>query len=211
MLKRKIVIFAFVLLSSQTALGRPVSYPGGWTFMEMHNRANTSVHLHYSPSASYSIGLRGVHARYEDAFAGLFQVNLLLKRFNGLESQANLYFNWGAGGAVDNDKIRPAGLAGFAAYWETRRLFVSYKNRVNTLGPEENSFTQSARVGIAPYIADFGSLHTWLMLEAAHYPGTDYENETEITPLVRFFKGPLLFEAGWSISGKLTLNFIRRF
>lgn len=211
MRKRSIAIIVTTLLSSPAALARPVSYPGGWTVMQMHNRANTSLHLHYSPSARHSVGLRGFHIRDKNAFAGAVQVNLLLKRVNKRESQANLYFKWAAGAAWDDDNIFPTGFAGLAADWETRRLFVRYENRVRSIGARKNSFWQSARAGIAPYLADYGSLHTWLMFEASHYPQGIFGNEVEITPLARFFKGSSLFEAGFSFNGKLTLNFIRRF
>ncbi|QMU55970.1 MAG: hypothetical protein GKS04_02045 [Candidatus Mycalebacterium zealandia] len=211
MRKRNIAIIVIALMQSPATLARPVSYPGGWTVMQMHNRANTSVHLHYSPSARHSVGVRGFHIRDKNAFAGALQVNVLLKRVNNRESQANLYFKGGGGAAWDNDDISFTGFSGLAADWETRRLFIRYENRVGTIGGRENSFRQSARAGLAPYVADFGSLHTWLMLEVSHYPSTDYEDKTEITPLARFFKGDSLFEIGWSFNGKLTLNFIRRF
>ena len=47
------------------------------------------------------------------------------------------------------------------------------------------------------------------MLEVAHYPETG--EEIEVTPVARFFKNASLVEVGYSINGKLTLNFIRRF
>ncbi|MCY4047724.1 MAG: hypothetical protein OXF42_06455 [Candidatus Dadabacteria bacterium] len=203
------VILATCLLPCEPATGRPVSYPGGWTVMQMHNRANTSVHLHYSPTARHSIGVRALHSREEDVFALMFQSNTLLGRVNRPGSQANLYLKWAAGAGFEDDKALPAAFAGVSADWETRRLFVRYENRAKALGKAGKSFTQSARVGIAPYLAEFGSLHTWLMLEVAHYPETG--DEIEVTPVARFFKNALLAEVGYSINGKLTLNFIRRF
>ncbi len=97
MRKRNIAIIVIALMQSPATLARPVSYPGGWTVMQMHNRANTSVHLHYSPSARHSVGVRGFHIRDKNAFAGALQVNVLLKRVNNRESQANLYFKGGGG------------------------------------------------------------------------------------------------------------------
>ncbi len=210
MKKRHLIIIAAALLPLP-AWARPVSYPGGWTVMQMHDRANTSVHLHYSPSAKYSVGLRGFHARSRDAFVTAVQVNFLLKRLNTRNFQANLYLKSAAGIAVDDDKTSPAGFTGISADWESRRILVRYENRFQTLGDMGDSFTQSWRAGIAPYLADFGSLHTWLILDAAHYPGSGYDKKLEITPLARFLKGASLFEIGYSFEGKLTLNFIRRF
>lgn len=204
-----IVILATSLVLCQSAWGRPVSYPGGWTVMQMHNRGSTSVHLHYSPTARHSIGMRALHSREEDVFALMFQSNTLLRRINRPDSQANFYLKWAAGAGFENNNAHPAAFAGVSADWETRRLFVRYENRATAFGEAGSSFTQSTRVGVAPYVADFGSVHTWLMLEVAHYPETG--DEIEVTPVVRFFKNASLVEVGYSINGKLTLNFIRRF
>ena len=211
MKKRYVVVIVITALLPPAAMARPVSYPGGWTVMQMHSGENTSVHLHYSPDARHSVGFRGFHIRDINAFAGAVQVNLLLKRVNKPESQANLYFKWAAGAAWDDDDVFPTGFAGLAADWETRRLFVRYENRARSVGGRKNAFTQSARAGVAPYLADSGSIHTWLMIEVSHHPQSNFGDDFEITPLARFFKGSSLLEAGFSFNGKLTLNFIRRF
>lgn len=188
---------------------RPVSYPDGWTAMVMNNGDYNSAHIHYSPTAKYSIGYRLEHLRDSDAEIHLGQVNYLVKRRNTKESQANLYLKSALGMANDNGDYNAAGSIGIATDWETRRYFISYENRYLSAGPVENSFTQSARIGIAPYVADYGSIHTWLMLEASHDPEAD--DKLEITPLVRFFKGPNLAEFGVSTDGDVTFNFIKRF
>ena len=73
-----------------------------------------------------------------------------------------------------------------------------------------DQFQQKARLGIAPYIGDYGDLHTWLMLEASHQP--DYSGDTFIvTPLVRLFKGTTLVELGYSSDHRLLFNWVLRF
>ncbi|HCX12168.1 MAG TPA: hypothetical protein DHU81_17915, partial [Hyphomonas sp.] len=77
------------------AEARPVSYPGGWTVMQMNNGDSSSLHAHYSPTASDSIGFYAERNWAEDVqFTGL-QYNRLLKRWNGPSSQANTYFKLG--------------------------------------------------------------------------------------------------------------------
>ena len=68
---------------------------------------------------------------------------------------------------------------------------------------------QSARVGIAPYIGDYGDLHTWLMLQVDHVPESD--EQITVTPLVRLFKDVHLLEAGMSNQGDVLFNYILRF
>lgn len=210
---KKIILSAVVAatLVPVVAQARPVSYPGGITVMTQHNDETTSSHVHYSPTAKYSIGHRFEINREENFQLQAAQVNYLVNRWNEPTSQANLYFKTGLGAAY-NDNGPGSDLAAFvgvAADWETRKYFVSYENRYLEAGDIASSFEQHARVGIAPYVAEYGSIHTWLMLEA-HY-SEEAEDAFTLTPLVRFFKGPALLELGVSTSGAALFNFIYRY
>ncbi|NNU16535.1 hypothetical protein HK107_09405 [Parvularcula sp. ZS-1/3] len=210
------VIVASILLSlaATAANARPVSYQGGWTLIEETDRQSTSLWTHYTVDPALSLGLRIEWDRQMDfVFAG-GQATFLGKRWFGENYQANIYPVLGLGHAEGiDDREGLSGLAGFAgvlADWETRRLFVSYRNRVLDAGELGDQFMQAARVGWAPYEGDTGDLHTWLMIEVDHRPQND--EPVGITPLVRFFKGAALFEAGWSITDDQPLiNFTYRF
>ena len=96
------------------------------------------------------------------------------------------------------------------ADWETRSLFVGYRNRYLDAGHHARQFMQTLRAGFAPYEGDSGDLHTWLMVEIDHLPSNP--NSVTATPLVRFFKGPLLIEAGYNLTVNQPLfNFTYRF
>lgn len=212
----RLLLLTFIVLSSLTvtAMARPVSYPGGWTAMQMNNAFSNSLHIHYSPTATYSIGYKGEYFRNgEWQFHGA-QLNNLLHRWNNPDSQANLYLKSAAGIAYSNqgvfdNKTEGAAFTGIAADWENRRFFTSYENRVIYAGDIDKEFVQNARVGIAPYIGDYGDIHTWLMLQVDHIPSA--EDELTVTPLVRLFKGPTLLEAGVNNNGKVLFNFVHRF
>lgn len=205
-----IVLFVFSL----NAYSRPVSYPEGWTFMSMNDGDRYSAHIHYSPTAFYSFGYKGEYWRGEDFQIHAVQLNNLIKRWNKRHSQANFYLKSGAGIALSDkgqfdSQVDPVFYSGIAADWETRRYFVSYENRVTTSTDITDNFRQKARIGVSPYIAEFGGLHTWFMLEARYAP--EEEDEIVVTPLLRFFKGPGLLETGFSSNGKASFNFIYRF
>lgn len=191
---------------------RPVSYPGGWTLMQMNDGDSHSLHVHYSPSATYSIGYRGQYMREGEYMLNSVQHNLLMKRWNTEDLQANLYLKSGAGLASQRQNKNKDTLAlysGIAADWETRRWFTSYENRGLLAGDIDHGFMQKARLGIAPYVAEYGALHTWFMVEVEHDPKS---NETlTITPLIRFFKGPALLEAGLSNHNDVLFNAVYRF
>lgn len=199
------------ILHAPSAEARPVSYPGGWTLMQLNNGDMSSVHAHYSPTFQDSIGVYSERNWGKDwHFTGL-QYNRLLKRWNGDTSQGNLYFKAGVGQAdpFGSDSAELAGFLGIAADWETRRWFVSYEGRAYGLGFGQDA-RQSARVGVAPYIGDYGDLHTWLMLQVENDPEAD--TTTKLTPLVRFFYDVQLLEIGYTPEDEeLMLNWIIRF
>ncbi len=199
---------------STAASARPVSYAGGWTLIEETDRQSTSALVHYSPSAFYSLGLKTEWDRKSDiVFVGP-QATWLAKRWFGEDHQANLYF-WGAAGLASGIESNAGAdqfgaQAGIMADWETRQLFLSYRASARDFGKLDQSAMQVARAGFAPYKGDTGELHTWLMLEVDHRPEND--DPIGVTPLLRFFYGTALFEAGWNVTSDAPLlNFQYRF
>lgn len=203
-----------LLLLPLAAIARPVSYPGGWTLMTENNADRYSAFIHYSPTARYSIGYRGEYWRKDSYWLQSIGMNNLLKRWNAPEWQANIYLKSGLGiahsdqGEFDNE-IDPLAYSGLAADWEDRRFFAGYEFRAIYADQINKSFHQRARIGITPYIGEYGDVHTWLMLEVSHHPGSP--DLFVITPLIRFFKDVYLLEIGVSDKNDLMVNGIIRF
>lgn len=196
------------------AMARPVSYPGGWTFITENDGDANAALLHYSPTAYTSLGYRFEDRRDQDFGIHALQMNNLLKRWNAKDSQANIYLQSGLGAAYSdegefNGETELAAFTGLALDWENRRYFASYKNRYVDAGDYADFYAQSARVGVAPYIGDYGDLHTWLMLDVKHTP--EAENHVSVTPLVRLFKSTHLVEAGISNHGEVLFNYTFRY
>lgn len=183
--------------------------------MQMNDGYFSNLHLHYSPSIKNSIGLKIDNNRVEKwTFAGI-QYNNLLKRINKKKSQANFYLK-SAIGSTHSDEYPfssyqvPAGFIGFAADWEDRRFFTSYENKSFYSSDIAKYFQQKVRFGIAPYIGNYGDLHTWFMVQIEHNPKKQNE-ELNVTPLLRFFKDVYLLESGVSLDGEIILNAVVRF
>ena len=214
----KKLFVCFVLLITfiyfENIKARPISYQGGWTLMQKNNFNKHSIHLHYTPSIKYSLGYKGEYwLNKEWQFHGA-QLNFLLKRLNKPKSQANFYIKTGAGAAFSDyknfdGKVEPLLFSGISADWEDRRYFISYENRINYSNKIVKSFLQKSRIGITPYLGEYGDLHTWFMLEVDHMPNSI--NSIIYTPMVRMFKGDYLAEAGITNYGDLMFNFIKRF
>jgi len=200
------VAIVAALQAAPAASARPVSYAGGWTLIQETDRQSTTGLIHYSPEASFSVGARAEWDRRDDVLFTGVQGTWLAKRWFGEAHQANLYL-WGAAGLAqdvgkgvsDSPSLTEPGVQlGIMTDWETRRLFLSYRASARDFGKLDASVMQAARVGFAPYEGDTGDLHTWLMIEVDHRP--DNLEPLGVTPLLRFFYGPALFEAGWSLA-----------
>lgn len=201
-----------------TAEARPVSYPDGWTVMLRNDADQNSAHIHYTVDMRHSVGLRVRYDREGDfTFTGA-QVNRLVKRWNKPDSQANIYGRFGLGYVSDNFDMSETRLErdgdtalfiGASADWETRRYFVSAaaEHWENGRFGEFSSF--HSRLGIAPYVANTGALHTWFMIEGHHRP--ESKDKFGASALFRFFKGPALVEIGVDDKGEPLLNYIHRF
>lgn len=209
-----IAMASLTILTCSVVQARPVSYAGGWTLIEVANRASTAGLVHYSPAHNFSVGLRHEWQRADDVKLTAIQPTLLVKRWFGREYQGNFYLTGGLGTAKDESPNKlgsdTASFVGVMADWETRTLFVSYEARFLEQGALGNYSMHAARFGWAPYAGDTGELHTWLMLEVDRRE--HFEDKTSVTPLLRFFKGPALLELGYNLTDPSPLvNFTYRF
>lgn len=198
--------------SSWTAEARPVSYPGGWTVMQETWDEESSLLVHYTVNRHWALGLRGEWDRDKDmAFLGP-QANIILFRENAPASQTNVYLKTGAGMAwntVGPRDEKAAGFASLSADWEDRRFMVMYEAEIKFDETDSADTMQMARAGFAPYVGDYGDLHTWLFVELRHEP--ESEDPLSAALIARLFYQTTLVEAGITDAGDPVLNFQIRF
>lgn len=205
---------ALIAVSAPYAEARYIDFPGSRTVMSMNDGENNSAHFFYTIKPYWSVGYEADYWRTDEFFLQTAQTAWLLKRWNLPDAQANLYARGGIGAAYSDagsfdGHWQAAGSAGIAFDAENRRLYGAYENRYVEAGDIFDGFEQKARVGVAPYVAEYGALHTWLILQLDHRPWSD--DEISWTPMVRFFKGDILVEAGVSDNGKPLFNVMIRF
>ena len=207
------LLFLIVFFISINVFSRPVSYTGGTTFMAMNNGDRISSHVHYSPKYFYSLGYRFEYWKDKDYVNHFLQGNYLVERFNNIDSQANIYLKTGIGTSTylegDKDYNKSYFIAG-STDWETQKLYSNYEVRYSDIENIEDFILHSGALGFAPYVGNYGDLHTWV-LYAFQYNEDKNKNKLTHGPKLRFFKNTNLIEIGINNRKDLILNLIIRY
>ncbi|MCE3254675.1 MAG: hypothetical protein K0R25_169 [Rickettsiaceae bacterium] len=199
------VIFA----SASIATARPVAYPGGVSFMQHNDYAANSIHLNYTLNGKDTVGVMSEYQRQDKFWFHSAQYTRVLRRWNQDDSQGNLYFIGGLGGAEMKNNSKSGGFGGIEADFEDRRFYLYYKNSLMKMDGEDSFFRETARIGVAPYKGGYDDLQTWFMLQLDHTP---YLKDNFVaTPLVRVFKDEYLVEFGASSNKTILFNFMTFF
>lgn len=199
-------------MGSSNLWAHPVSYAGSYSIMTWASENSTDWMLTHSftPRAALSYHFMRMrnheNSKHEDKFH-LLTGNFLLKRWNQLESQGNVYLSLGVGDEVNKSLV---GMLAVDLDWESRDYYVSYKTESILRQDGKDPFIRSkARVGFAPYRGGFEELNTWIIAEVSKE--SDATKEYDLTPLVRFYYRNILTEAGVSLNGEYKFNFMVHF
>jgi hypothetical protein len=205
------LILVLLFFVFDNVFARPIYYSGGWTAMQSSNATKNSIHIHYSPTYKYSIGYQGEYYRKDDIYLNGARLNNLIQRWNLPAAQGNIYLKSAIGNAHQLGKDELYGFVGIAGDFETRKYFISYENSYyKSDGNIIGEFSQLLRIGVAPYVANYGNLHSWIMLQISRQP--EFEgDEIILMPLVRLFKGSYLAEFGFSSNKRFLFNLVKRF
>ena len=197
----KYVLLLFVFLSAD-CFARPVSYPGGYTFMFKSNSLRDTAYLHYSATSRNAVGVEAFSDKVSNDDYVYLRYTRLLFRKNHQKSQGNLYLNTG----ISNDGFDNY-FYGIEGDWETRRIFTGFgykRTETDRIDIEEKYLL----AGVAPYIVDYGDLHTWLMVK---FKENSYAKTSSLYPVVKLFKGNTLIEFGYSDSSNWDIHLMYRF
>lgn len=195
------VLSLCVITYCSNTLARPISYPGGWTWMQTQRHQSNRIHLHYSPTYQYSLGV-AIEQFLSKETHTVIQLNRLLYRRNTRYTQLNSYIKQSYG--LSSCKQQVVGAIQWALDWESRRLYSAAH-----LDTHFGSATQTElelTLGLAPYLAPYNALHTWFLMRL-----NSTTHHTSLTPTLRLFYRSVLFELGYHPLGKVYLNSMIRF
>ena len=193
---RTLLIFVFIC----NVDARPISYSGGHTLMHFNDSMKESIYYHYSPTYKFSIGLETMQNKVFSTNETNIRFTYLLNRKNKKLSQRNLYFQSAISTKYNNYAY------GVHGDWETRRYFIGfdYKEVKNIIDYTDKHI----QLGLAPYLGEYGDLHTWLMVKTKK----NSLNNKQITyPVVKFFKGNVLLELGYDKKTDWDIHLMYRF
>jgi hypothetical protein len=200
--------FGLLGLLPMGAAAKPIAFANGTTVMTEYGAGTMEeIQLFYAPRYWYSVGggWLALHSANGDKqrHISYLRANLLARRWNMPNAQANVFL-WGAlGNATGNDfkgsvLDRNVGMQGDI---ETRRVYASFQSDLH----ESSAYSHrvdTLQLGWAPYAHDYDSLATWFVVQGRHYTGDLYQG-AETALLVRFFKGGAWVEFGATTDGKL--------
>lgn len=203
----------FLLLGGAISAGaHPVIYKDGIELQGESQQRESKYSLTYSLSHRWSLGVEYYNLRdvlmsptgseLETTVVG---VNHLLKRWNNMGSQGNVYLNLG-GGVLIPEGFGTEGLVsgGVQADWESTRYYV--EGRYSHLRPKDASALdfKTFRAGFAPYVLSKEGINTWLIVQWTQLN----QNRVQTTPLFRFYFENVLFELGHSLDGEWLFQFM---
>lgn len=184
-----ILKFIFVFVISSSLFARPVSYPGGLTAMSASDDMKDSVYVHYSPTYKYSFGIEVISDKHFKNDYSYGRFTYLANRKNTIHSQRNLYLQAGISTSEIDDFF-----FGINGDWETRRVFTGFEyKKTNTVN--ETYSSKMVQLGFAPYLGDYGDLHTWIMVKLKR---NSLNNSTSIFPFFKFFRNEAMIEFGYN-------------
>ena len=197
-----IAIMWVICILSLDLEARPISYSGGSTLMVFSDNMKNSIYYHYSPTYKYSLGIEITRDKYYEKEYSYFRFTSLLDRKNTQKSQRNLYFQSG----ISSEGLQHH-FYGIHGDWETRRLFTGFGyRRVET---DIQGYTDRFyQLGLAPYVGEYGDLHTWIMLKTKT---NSARGGWSTYPVLKFFKGDFLMELGYSERTRWDAHLMYRF
>lgn len=211
MAARFLFLILLVGITSQSAFAHPVSYQGATGVMTWNQPFMSDHWITYSFRPDMAVAGRFMRMEMKDGtfnYNGL-QYDYLLKRWNGEDHQANIYLYGGGGTVRFNEKDGSAPFGGFEADVEDRRYFALIKAEYMKPTVGDDFGHVEARLGVAPYEAEYTEMASWFMVQAQWHPTLN--KKFVVTPLARIFYKSFLLETGVSLDGDWMMNFMFHF
>lgn len=193
-------------LAPSVAFSHPVGAKGATMIMTnfMADRQDYRLNNTFRPRFALGGNYSHIKTPDDDLHATWLQINWLAKRWNLKNAQGNVYLQIGAGLANDTNTTQPLGDAEIRMDFETRRLYSAFEHQSLISNADLTNHVSQLTLGIAPYIAPYNSLHTWIIARGFYQP--QMQQTWLFTPGLRFFYKTVFAEVGSSFEGDWFFN-----
>jgi hypothetical protein len=192
------------------AAAHPVAFRGATQITAFAMEKEAEFEAYHTFARGRAAGMRVLWlnpraGRGERLYAGA-QFNLLARRWNLPDAQANVYVMAGAGlglrgagGGGDREVTKPAGILALQADIEDRQRYAAVKlSAVNAPGAFAHHRLE-ATLGFAPYKTDFDEIQPWFMIRAKYT--TQMDRRWDVAPVLRILERDWMIEAGATLRG----------
>lgn len=190
-----------------------MAFAGSYSIMTWNSEEMSDWMLTHSFTSKYSLTARYLRLQTKEGERTFYipQLSFLLKRWNELDSQANVYLTLGHGGEKVNSSFQNTSGLAFETDWESRKYYVSFREDVliSHKKSDRNVYQTKVRAGFAPYLAEFDEINAWFILQAD--TSNKMNKDFKLTPFVRFFYQNVLTEFGVSAKGDSQFNLMVHF
>lgn len=207
-----------ILLTLNQALAHPVTFKDGLAVTSIHRPKMTMSQVNYTVHRNVAVATS--YVRMENPTGDLnmpaLHANILLKRWNAIGSQGNLYALIGAG--VDTTSLASSqwtneirGFVGLQTDYETQKIYTA----ANVTGfpsiddVSDIPYMARYRFGIAPYIAKYDEFQIWVVGQVEYMP--TMQDTPIVTPMLRYFYRTVLWETGVSLDGTYWFQMMAHF
>ena len=204
-----------LLLFIASVAAHPVTFEGGTALYSVHRPRFTHIEVNHTIHRNVALAVNYRRMELDSSTLNVpqLQLNLLLKRWNLKGAQANIYAMVGGGADVSQLSNVDFGesLLGSASSqldYETPSFYTAVSGFA-LFNEELSAYGARYRVGIAPYVADYNELQTWVIAQVDHV--SDFADQPRITPMLRFFYRTVLWETGVSTNGHLWFQMMSHF
>lgn len=207
----KYILCLTTVLSYSFVFAHPVAFKNSTAVMIWNQAFMTDHWISYSFQSNMALTARTMRIEMKEGRMNYYapQFNYLVKRWNETNSQANIYIYGSYGIAHVLNQSDRASQVGIEMDAESRKHYVSFKYEKMWTPIADDMDMIKARVGIAPYEAEFNEVASWFMIQYQRHPILVKENV--VTPLIRIFYKSFLLEGGVSTDGDWMTNFMFHF
>jgi len=186
------------------AHAHPVTFQDGSALFLKYQPKLSGTEFNYSYTPRSALGVTHVRFKrnaHETEHYLIPKWNTLYQRWNKPSSQANIYLSAGMGAFHQEDGDSGGALLGsLQADWESRRYYTQFNADLIQAEGDNDLHHFRARVGVAPSLAAFDEIQTFLIAQVSYLP--ERAEAFQVGPVLRAFYGRYLFEIGMTQDGE---------